>query len=416
MEWLWAALGLNSLISVTGGLLAALRLTTHLRRRNGRPAEATAPGDTAPGDTGPGGNDSSGQRAADGLSLIVPIKGADEHTEGLLTALVQSALSRPVEYVFAMESADDPAYPVCERVAAANPDRAVRVVLTGTPDGLMGKQHNLAVASRQARYPLIGSMDADVLVDHTTLATLTAELDTPGTGTAFALPYYRGDAPAGGTIVSVYTNYYFIPYMGAWAATGTAPFIIGALWVGRHEILQQAGGFGQFGRTVSDDAIIGQSVRRLGLRNRLARATVAMPAENLDLKGGVRHLSKWLGMLRAEGIPALLATLGMWYPLFWAALAAVVAALSGGRFMTPSLWLLGAVAALRCAWAVTLNMAVYRTKPLRHVGALLAYELLAPLLLVVPALFRDTIEWKGRRYRIGKGGRILEMTEQQTVR
>src|SRR5690606_21367714 len=138
------------------------------------------------------------------------------------------------------------------------------------PDGLMGKQHNLAVASREARYPLIGSMDADVLVDDTTLQTLVAELTTPGTGTAVALPYYRGDAPAGGTIVSVYTNYYFIPYMGAWAATGTAPFIIGAIWVVRHETAQQAGGFGQFGLTVSDDAIIGQSVRRLGLRNRLA--------------------------------------------------------------------------------------------------------------------------------------------------
>src|SRR5262245_35583763 len=50
------------------------------------------------------------------LSLIVPLKGMDEHTEEHLTALVTSRFRGEVEYLFVMESADDPAYSICTRI------------------------------------------------------------------------------------------------------------------------------------------------------------------------------------------------------------------------------------------------------------------------------------------------------------
>ena len=44
------------------------------------------------------------------VSVVIPIKGADENTASNLKALVDSNIETPVEYLFAMETADDPSY------------------------------------------------------------------------------------------------------------------------------------------------------------------------------------------------------------------------------------------------------------------------------------------------------------------
>ncbi len=50
------------------------------------------------------------------LSMIVPLKGADDFTAAHLNALVESRLDIPVEFLFALESAHDPAFAVCQQV------------------------------------------------------------------------------------------------------------------------------------------------------------------------------------------------------------------------------------------------------------------------------------------------------------
>ena len=59
------------------------------------------------------------QVSTEALSLIVPIKGADENTFHNLKALIDSDITSPVEYLFAMETEDDPAYEVCKAVKAS---------------------------------------------------------------------------------------------------------------------------------------------------------------------------------------------------------------------------------------------------------------------------------------------------------
>lgn len=349
--------------------------------------------------------------AAEGLSLMVPIKGADSHTPEILDRLVRSEGTGPVEYLIAMESADDPAYPVARRVQEAHPGKAIRTVLTGQPETLMGKQHNLAVAFGQTSHPLLGSMDADVQVEPDTLAEGLRYVAQPGTGVAFFLPAYAGEGPVGGTLVALYTNYYFCVNMGALALRGNPTFVIGALWLVSRQTLDRTDGFGQFGLTVSDDAIIGRAVAELGLRNVLVPRTVKMPMENLDLVGGVRHLRKWLGMLRAEGLPIYLSILFLWHPVLWAAVTAVVGLALGEPYRTYGLVLAGAAVGARLLASLLVNTGVYRQPALRHSLSLLAYELVAVPVLFTIGLFTRTVEWKGRRYRIGRQGRILAMED-----
>ncbi len=118
------------------------------------------------------------------LSMIVPLKGVNDFTAAHLTALVESRVDVPVEFLFALESAHDPAFVVCQQVQEHHGEKEIRLIVSGSAAGRMGKQHNLAVASQQARYEAIGSMDADVLVEPDTLAIGLRYLALPQTGVA----------------------------------------------------------------------------------------------------------------------------------------------------------------------------------------------------------------------------------------
>jgi ceramide glucosyltransferase len=346
------------------------------------------------------------------LSMIVPIKGVDASTEANLSALVESPFRGEIEYLFAMESADDPAYAVCQRVRALHPDRDIRVVFSGPAGARMGKQHNLAAAVRAARYQVIGSMDADVRVAPTTLAVGLSYLAPPGVGIAYFLPGYtdqpslRDEWPMGGALVALYSDYYFLANFGALALTRTQPAIIGGLWLVRRATLEAIGGLDQFTRVVSDDAALGKAIAAQKLRCVLVPHTVAVPFEQLDLRGGVRHLAKWLAMLRAEGLGTYLTILATWHPIFWSALALILGRFTPAHQWLPSLLLLGAAVVVRILTAVLLNLRVYRLPPLPLPLLAVAYELAGVPLLFGAGLFRRTIVWKGRRYRLGRHGVI----------
>ena len=352
------------------------------------------------------------------LSMIVPLKGADDFTVSHLNALVESVVDVPVEYLLTMESIHDPAYAVCQQVKEEHPNKDIRVVLSGPALGRMGKQHNLAVATQQARYEVIGSMDADVLVEPDTLAVGLQYVALSRTGVAYFLPAYSGPGPTGGLLVALYSKYYYQLFMGALALTVNAPFITGALWFMRKASLQQIGGLQQFSFTVSDDAAIGKAILQQNLKNVLIPHTVRIPFEQVDLLGGGKHLLKWMAMLRSEGIPTFLTILLSWHPILWAFITFVIGILLFGshkQYLIYSTVLLVSALIVKLASAFTLNRRIYSISGLRNLFFLPVYELVAVPILFGKGLFQRTIEWRGRRYRLGRHGVIQAMTEQEVV-
>ncbi len=348
------------------------------------------------------------------LSMIVPLKGADDFTASHLTALVESEIDVPVEYLFAMETMNDPAFAVCQQIKEEHPEKDIRIIISGPADGRMGKQHNLAVATQQARYEAIGSMDADVLVDSDTLAVGLRYVALSNTGVAYFLPAYSGPGPKGGLLVALYSNYYYQLYMGAFALTVNAPFITGALWLTRKATLQLIGGLQQFGFTVSDDAAIGKAILQQKLKNVLIPRTVRIPYEQVDLFGGGKHLLKWMVMLRSEGIPTFLTILLSWHPILWSFIIFIVGMLllaSHKQYLIYSVVLLVLALIVKLGSAFTLNRRIYFISGLRNLFFLPVYELVAVPVIFGKGLFQKTIEWRGRRYRLGRHGVIQAMTE-----
>ena len=342
----------------------------------------------------------------DGLTVVVPIKGVDPQTESNLDALFASRVPVPVEYLIAMESPDDPAYAVATRVRQRHPDVASAIVISGPAGSRMGKQHNLAAGFARARYDTTASIDADVRVDPDTLAVGLSHLTRPDVGVAYFLPQYVGPGRLGGLLVALYSNYYYQLNMAAVALSSNAGFITGGLWLMSGEARRRLRDLSRFGATVSDDPAIGRAVVAAGLRTVLIPRTVRMRYENLGLGGGVRHVLKWLTLLRAEGLPTYLAIATSWHPLLLGTVTAVIAALAGVG-VVPVLLAVAAVVVVRLLGAVVLHARAYGWRGLRTILWLPVYELLAVPVLFARALFSRELTWRGTRYRIGRGGTIL---------
>jgi hypothetical protein len=385
MAWL---IGLYAVLASVSALALALRLAGKFR------SPQTAGVGPVPSETVP---------------VLVPIKGADARTPEILRNLVSSNVPGAVEFVFAMESRSDPAFQLCTQLQSDHPDRTIKIVISGEARGLIGKQHNLVHAYEESRGEMIVCMDADIDVAPDTIRKGLAYVDSSAVGSAFFLPAYRGDAPWGGRFVEMYLNYQYNLFMGALATLTDPPFIFGGLWMTRRASLERTGGFRSFGRTVSDDAAIGRAFLEQGLKNVLIPETVSTPSENLGLTGGLRHLGKWIGMLRAEGIGPYLAVWLWWHPIFWSGFLFVLGAATGwltGASATFAAVTLGFCTVAKVASGVTLDRGVYRRRALPSVVPLLLYEVFVVPAVFGPGLFRRSVTWKGRRYRLGRGGMV----------
>ena len=69
------------------------------------------------------------------LSMIVPLKGVDAYTAAHLQALVESRLDVPVEFLFVLESAHDPAFVVCRQVQDHHGEKALCLIVSGPDAG-----------------------------------------------------------------------------------------------------------------------------------------------------------------------------------------------------------------------------------------------------------------------------------------
>jgi hypothetical protein len=117
-------------------------------------------------------------------------------------------------------------------------------------------------------------------------------------------------------------------------------------------------------------------------------------------------------MLRAEGLPAYALIAITWHPLLWSVVALLVGLFVGGAGTLPlSLGLASVAALVRVGGAALLNACSYGLPLMWLPLWLIPYELLAVPLLFGAGLFRRTIVWRGRRYRIGRHGAIQSVIE-----
>lgn len=326
------------------------------------------------------------------MSIVKPVKGLDDELAENFEALAAADPAGALQIVIAVETRDDPAYPVLKAFADAHSGRGVDLVLTGPSGARMGKIHNMIEGLSRARHPIALFSDADIRPSPELLAE-TAEAFREGAEAVFAAPYHAPTRGLGAVFFQIAFNHGFTVPLALCARLGALPAAAGA-WMGfTREALSRAGGLLPHARAIADDYAVSRAVVRSGARARLLRTTVRVNESGQGAAQAFAHLAKWMTIIRWSQPPGYFLL-----PLICPGLFALLYALAGGGW-----GLLAAALASRAAAGLLQDLKVGgAAMPWYGYLVLALADFGAPVFWL--AGLRREVSWRGKRYRLRWGG------------
>ena len=199
------------------------------------------------------------------VTILKPLHGGEPRLEGNLETFLRQDYPAPVEIVFGVGNAADPAIATAERLRLAHPDRDIKLVVDARRWGENGKVSNLVNMAEHARHEVIVLADSDMSVAPDYLRRLASALAEPGVGAVTCL--YRGLALPNlwSRLATQWIDHHFLPNVLVGMALGLAKPCFGSTIALRAETLKRIGGFRTFADRLADDYAIGEAVRELGL-------------------------------------------------------------------------------------------------------------------------------------------------------
>jgi len=327
------------------------------------------------------------------VSILKPLAGLDEGLEAnLRTFFTQDYLK--FELLFAVRNNDDPAVEVVTRLRNQYPQVPSQLIITGEPPYPNAKVYSLDKMMSAARNDLLVMSDSDIRVDNKMLARVAAEFRDPKLGVA-TCPYR---AVAGASLWSqleaIGMNTEFFGGVLVARMLEGMRFAVGPTIVARKKALQQIGGFDRLKDYLAEDFVMGQFAADTGWRVILSSYVVEHRIGSESWKKNAAHRIRWARSTRRSR-PA-----GYVGQLFTnptpIALALAIAA--------PDWWpqlVITAVLRAAAAWMVARQV----------LGSRVGWSLLVPQDLLsfafwIVGFFGNSIDWRGRRYRLQRDGKF----------
>lgn len=342
------------------------------------------------------------------LVLLRPCEGSEPGLLQNLRSSLSVAYPGPRRVLFLVPSVQDAAYGIA-RAACLHAAPGSAAVLVTAP----GATHNRKVAQLEAgcaasREELLVIADSDVRLCGDDLTLLVSALLQPDgqrrAGAAFSAPaeiapQTRWDRASAALVGGSAQN--FRALYGLYHLYGGVPSMAGALCVLRRSALDAVGGFSAVRDRLGEDYEIARRLVGHGYAVALSPSPARCTDGGRDRRRAVSRVARWLTVVRAQR-PLLLCS----YPLFVAALPALL--LLSVCVRSPLLWLFTAAGALLRA---RLGQLLRRSQGVR-LGLLTALGevLLAEGLLwlgLLRALGSRHVSWRGHRFRIARGGRMI---------
>jgi ceramide glucosyltransferase len=232
------------------------------------------------------------------VTVLLPCHGVPARLYDCLRSVCDHDYGGPVQVVFGLHAADDPARAVIDRVIADLPGLDAAVVVNDRRVGAHPKNCNLANMMAAARHDVLVQVDSDVLVPKGFLPTIVASLEGDNVGAATCM--YKGAAQPGfaSRLGTSYINDWFVPSAMVDLTIHDLGTTYGAAAAFTRQTLAAIGGFEAMAATVSSDFALGREVRRLGLRIALAPLVVATVVDESGIANLYHHELRWMRAIR----------------------------------------------------------------------------------------------------------------------
>ncbi|PPQ40660.1 ceramide glucosyltransferase [Rhodoblastus acidophilus] len=352
-------------------------------------------------------------RNAPGVTILKPLYGAEPGLSDHLLTFCRQSYDGPVQILFGVHDAADPAAIVARRIVAAV--RAGEVA--GAPAGLTaelvidsarhggnGKVDNLINLSRHISGDIVVLADSDIIVAPDYLNRLTAALEPEGVGAVTCL--YRGVAMEGiwSRLCAMGVDYTFLPNVATGLALNMAKPCVGATIALRREALDRIGGFVPLKDQLADDFVLGALVRGLGLKVAVADFVVLHAHRERSFADLWRQEVRWARTIRALDPAGYFGTI-VTHTLAWGLLAVVLAGFAPGAVLL-------FFAALICR--VTLHDEVDQRFPgqARSLALAPVRDVLG-FLLFWGSFLPGQLHWRGQDFSLRDDGVMAPVEEEQ---
>ena len=331
------------------------------------------------------------------ITLLKPIKGVEEELDQNLRSFFLQSYPSPVQIVFACTELDDPGMAVARRVAAEFPSHDVRFVLSDPDYGMNPKVANLSGALAAARHDLLLQSDANVRIRPDYLRDVVSEFLETKASMLGSLIVGVGERSLGAALDNIQLTAFTTPAVCIAREVADISCVIGKSMLFRKSELDALGGLALVKDVLAEDFVLGQTYQNAGKNVVVSRHTV----ENVNIDSTLtrfasRH-ARWLKMRVVIHLGGFIADL-LSNATFFAFMACVLSGFDSR---------LCALYAVVVAYKTFLDMRLLqllrgRPMALRHLACAPLRDLILPAIWLY-SVFSRTTEWRGERFRLGKG-------------
>ncbi|MCK2052778.1 bacteriohopanetetrol glucosamine biosynthesis glycosyltransferase HpnI [Methylobacterium sp. 37f] len=276
LTWLSHLLPLIALVGCVYGLTAAA-----LAGRFARKA-APALGDGAPS-----------------VTILKPLCGIEPNLYENLETFCQQAYAAPVQVIFGVQNAADPAIAVVRRLQAAYPALRLDLVIDARQHGSNRKVSNLINMSTRISHEIVVLADSDMVVKPDYLGRIVGELRQPGVNGVTCLyhgvPAHRG---IWAHLSALAIDVQFLPNVVMGTSLGLAQPCFGSTIAFSTRALGEIGGFEAFRDDLADDYAIGEALRAKGGVVAIPSFTIGHTCVDTDLASLWSHELRWNRTIR----------------------------------------------------------------------------------------------------------------------
>lgn len=333
------------------------------------------------------------------VSILKAVKGLDPDLHEALRSHCLQDYPAPFELLLAVQTFADEAVPTLRALAVEFPDLRIEVVETPLVLGTNGKISNLVQLLPHARFDHILISDADIAVGSQYLRRVTAPFADAETGLVTVGYRGRTHPPGSPTLgsrlesLTIATDF-FPGVLTARLMDRGMRFALGSTLLVTRGALAHAGGLEALTDVLADDHDLGRHVAAAGYRVVLSSEAVSTSVPAYRFGEFWTHQLRWARTVRAVR-PRDYFGLALTHPVPWA----VLALLASGGSLWALLLLLLAVAA-RLAMADLVGYRLLHDRQVRRDLAWLPLRDCLQLALWVWSYAGDTVEWRGKRFRI----------------
>ncbi len=361
------------------------------------------------------------------VTLLKPLKGADAETLRCLESWLTQDYAGVVQILFGVESATDPVCELVRRLLAAHPGREAQLVTCGESLGANAKVSTLIQLQRLTRHDLIVVSDADVRVAPDLLSNMVSPLRDPAVGLVNCFYQLANPATLAMQWEAIAINADFWSQVLQSRSIKPLDFALGAVMATTRQQLEAIGGFNALVDFLADDYQLGNRIAKRGGRVVLSPVVVECWESPKNWSEVWRHQLRWARTIRAcQPLPYFFSLLGnatLW-PLLW-----VIAAIATAGEISGTTTVSGATVsvvvslhplsqALMVAlviWLARVLTAMRQESRLTRSHSHWAFFWLVPIKDVLNvalwalAVLGKTVEWRGQRYRVQRGGRLVKI-------